>query len=186
MDGNKVLIVSGHTDIDGDSVANKAALEEYAKVMPEATIDRLDRLYPDYRIDVEAEQAKLVAADVIVLQYPLFWYAMPSILQRWMEEVFQHGFSHGSTGRALAGKKLVISITTGAPEEAYGPEAGVRLEDLYVPARGACALTGMELAGVEVAYGVSYTSRIDDTARNAIADKGRAQADAVAELIKGL
>ena len=53
-----VLVVSGHTDLN-DSVVNKLVLEEVKKLIPEAEIDRLDELYPDFKIDVKAEQAKL-------------------------------------------------------------------------------------------------------------------------------
>ncbi|WP_350455530.1 NAD(P)H-dependent oxidoreductase [Slackia heliotrinireducens] len=180
-----VLIVSGHPNLEGDSVANKAMVEAFAR-LEGYTVDRLDLLYPDYKIDVAAEQAKLVDADVIVLQYPVFWYGMPALLQKWMEDVFAHGFSHGSQGKALVGKKLVLSMTIGAPEEAYGEGAAVHVEDLLVPAKGACALTGMEFSGCEYTFGVSYASRVDDAARKAIADAGRNQAARVAKLIEEL
>ena len=113
---NKVLIVSGHTDL-AHSFANKIILEKLAQDLPDAVFDYLDKAYPGFSIDVKAEQDKLVAADVIVLQFPVFWYSYPSIMHRWMEDVFAHGFSHGSTGKALHGKKLIASFTTGAPEE---------------------------------------------------------------------
>jgi len=180
-----VLVVSGHPRLDDDSVANKAVVEELGK-LDGFTVDRLDALYPDYTFDVAAEREKLVSADVIVLQYPVFWYAMPALLQKWMEDVFVHGFSHGSKGKALVGKKLVVSMTIGAPEEAYGQDAGVHVEDLLIPVKGACALTGMEFAGYEYTCGVSYASRVDDAAREAIAQAGREQAARVATLVQGL
>ena len=99
-----VLIISGHTDLAA-SVANKTILETLNERLPEAEIVKLDELYPDFKIDVEAEQQKLLRADIIVLQFPLFWYSAPSILERWMEETFRHGFSHGSTGDKLKGKE---------------------------------------------------------------------------------
>ena len=69
----KVLIISGHTNTESDSMGNKQILNELqTRLLPEAEYDILDRLYPDYRIDVEAEQKKLVEADIIVLQYPVF------------------------------------------------------------------------------------------------------------------
>ena len=77
-----VLIVSGHTDLQHNSFANKIILEDLERLLPQATFDYLDRLYPDYKIDVAAEQKKLVAADVIVLQFPIFWYSMPSLLAK--------------------------------------------------------------------------------------------------------
>ncbi len=54
-----ILIISGHTDLE-DSVANKTILEIIGNKMPEAEIDYLDKLYPDYRINVEAEQESLL------------------------------------------------------------------------------------------------------------------------------
>lgn len=180
-----VLVVSGHPNLEGDSIANRAIVGELGGLEGWA-VDRLDALYPGYVIDVAAEQAKLVAADVIVLQYPIFWYAMPALMQKWMEDAFQHGFSHGSTGKALVGKKLVVSMTTGAPEQAYGDGAAVHIDDLLLPAKGACALTGMEFSGFEYTCGVSYASRVDDAARDAIAAKGHEHAARVRELVDRL
>ena len=85
-----VLIVSGHTNLAA-SVANKTILDTLHARLPEAEIVRLDELYPDFKIDVEAEQGRLLRTDIIVLQFPVFWYSAPSILERWMEETFQHG-----------------------------------------------------------------------------------------------
>ena len=70
-----VLVVSGHTDLN-DSVANKTIMEELAKLIPSVEFDYLDKLYPDYKIDIAAEQAKLEKADVVVLQFPVFWYSL--------------------------------------------------------------------------------------------------------------
>ena len=71
----KVLIVSGHTDIQHGSVVNRRILEVVKRELPEVTIDSLSEHYPDFRIDTAAEQKKVVDADVIVWQFPLFWYA---------------------------------------------------------------------------------------------------------------
>lgn len=75
----KILIVSGHPDLN-DSFANKTILEETKKLLPEAEFVYLDKFYPDFRIDTKAEQERLLRADIIVLQYPLFWYSAPSLL----------------------------------------------------------------------------------------------------------
>ena len=72
-----ILIISGHTNLAA-SVANKTILETLNERLPEAEIVKLDELYPDFKIDVEAEQQKLLRADIIVLQFPLFWYSAPS------------------------------------------------------------------------------------------------------------
>ena len=120
----KVLIVSGHSNIQHDSVVNSLILKQVKQALPQVEIDLLCELYPDFKIDVAAEQAKVLEADIIVFQFPLYWFAKPSILQRWEEEVFLHGFSHGCNGDKLKGKKLIVSFTVGAPGEVYSREGG--------------------------------------------------------------
>lgn len=151
-----ILIVSGHTDL-AHSVANKTILETLEKRVPAAEILKLDERYPDFKIDVPAEQARLQKAEIVVLQFPLFWYSAPSILERWMEETFKHGFSHGSTGDKLKGKKLVISLTTGAPLDYYQGE--LSFDNLMTCFKCACQLTQMEFAGIVATGGVSYGNR---------------------------
>ena len=152
-----VLVISGHTDL-ATSVANKTILETLHAMLPEAEIVKLDELYPDFKIDVETEQQRLLRADIIVLQFPVFWYSAPSILERWMEETFRHGFSHGSTGDKLKGKKLVLSFTTGAPAEMYNQD-GHSIDELFIGYRATCQLCQMEFAGTVYTGGVSYGNR---------------------------
>ena len=180
-----VLIVSGHPRLGDDSLANKTIVEELTSLIPGAAVDQLDELYPDYRIDVAAEQAKLAAADVIVLQYPLWWYGWPSLLQKWVEDVFVRGFSHGSTGTALRGKKLVVSLTTGAAESYYDAQPG-GIEHFLAAAKATSALTGLEYAGVLPLYGVSYANRTDEEARADMVERSREHAARVAELVAKL
>ncbi len=149
---NNVLIVCGHPDLQS-SAANKTVLEEAQARITGVVLDRIADLYPDGMIDVQAEQRKLLQADVVVLQYPLYWYGMPSILQRWLETVFQHGFSHGRTGGKLRGKKLVASFTMAASEsqcEAQGFELGQLIDTQKRIARYA----GMLWAGFVATGGI--------------------------------
>lgn len=55
---------------------------------------------------------------MIVLQFPFSWYSVPGLMKLWIDEVFVHGFAHGSTAK-LGGKKLIVSFTTGAPATLY-------------------------------------------------------------------
>ena len=155
-----ILIISGHTDLAA-SVANRTILETLGERLPEAEIVKLDELYPDFKIDVENEQRRLLRADIIVLQFPVFWYSVPSILERWMEETFRHGFSHGSTGDKLKGKKLVLSFPTGAPEEMYSHDGpmGYTIDEFLPCYKATCRLTQMEYCGYVYTGGVSYGNR---------------------------
>lgn len=83
--------------------------------------------------DIVAEQRKLEWADLIVLQFPLWWYSVPAILKGWIDRVFVKGFAYGivdpeNPGRTLrygdgplAGKKALTILTSGSPPAALGP-----------------------------------------------------------------
>lgn len=177
-----ILIVSGHTNLS-ESVANKTILETLERRLPEAEIVRLDELYPDFKIDVKKEQERLLRADIIVLQFPIFWYSAPSILERWMEQTFQHGFSHGRTGDRLKGKKLVLSFTTGAPASMYSHDGamGYDIEEFLPCYKAACRLCQMEFSGFVYTGGVSYASR---TSPELIARQNQASVEHAGRLIE--
>lgn len=74
--------------------------------------------------DVAAAQRRLRCADLLVVQFPLWWYGMPAILKGWIDRVFQSGFAYDvvdpATGRArkygdggLAGKRALAVVTAG-------------------------------------------------------------------------
>ena len=51
--------------------------------------------YPRFDIDVNVEQQRLLDHDVILFQFPLFWYSTPSIVKEWQDLVLEHGFAYG-------------------------------------------------------------------------------------------
>ena len=67
----KTLLVSGHTDLE-HSVANKAIITKLKELMPAMTVVDLGAEYPDFKIDVQKEQQRLLDAEVIVLQLRSF------------------------------------------------------------------------------------------------------------------
>ena len=182
-----VLIVSGHTDLKNDSVANKTIINELKRLLPEAEYDILSDLYPDYRFDVKAEQNKLIKADIIVWQFPVFWYSMPSLLRKWIEDVIVHGFAYGSTGTALKGKRLIASFTIGAPAEIYTKDGfvGYTIEDILgSQLRPTANLCGMQLADFVYTSGVSYALRNEAGAIADIEARSKEHARRLLEVIK--
>src|SRR5688572_22145541 len=45
--------------------------------------------------DIAAEQQKLLWADAVIFQFPMWWFSMPAILKGWVERVFAYGFAYG-------------------------------------------------------------------------------------------
>lgn len=64
-----ILVISGHPELT-HSVANATILDEVETALPDVEIRRLDRLYPDGKFNIAAEQESLLRADVIVWQLP--------------------------------------------------------------------------------------------------------------------
>ena len=181
-----ILIISGHPDLN-TSVANATILDEVKKALSEAEIRRLDSLYPDYRFDIAAEQAALLKADVIVLQFPFSWYAMPGLLKLWMDKVFQHGFSHGSKGK-LGGKKLLLSFPTGAPAAAYQKDGFFKhtIDDFLPPFATLATLCNLDFVAPIYTCGISYVGREDTAAINAQKDQARDHAARLIAQIKAI
>ncbi|PJK09917.1 NAD(P)H dehydrogenase [Lysobacteraceae bacterium NML08-0793] len=171
-----VLIISGHPNL-GESVANRAILDEVAARLPQAQIRKLDALYPDWQIDIAAEQAALQQADIIVWQFPFHWYSLPALMKKWLDEVFVFGFAHGE-GAVLGGKKLMVSFTTGAPAAAYARDALMKhaIEDYCAIFESTAILCGLALQPPIYSCGVSYTTRASAEARAAQITQAKAHA----------
>lgn len=185
----KTLVISGHPHLEY-SVANKAILdrlEEAKKDGLDLDIDYLDRTHGNF--DVEAEQNALRAADTIVLQFPIYWYNYPALMKKYIEEVFAHGFAYGSTGTALQGKNLILSITVGSPEATYskdGPQHHPLSEFLYNIDQIAL-MTGLKPVKRFVTYGCMYVPGLtSDEDKEKIVHACEEQADQIVAELKKL
>lgn len=101
------------------SRANRKILECVRQGAPEVTISDLYTKYPNFDIDVLAEQKLLLEHDDVFFQHPFYWYSMPPLLKLWMDDVLEWNFAYGPEGVALKGKGFHLSMTTGGSEDAY-------------------------------------------------------------------
>jgi glutathione-regulated potassium-efflux system ancillary protein KefF len=116
-----------------ESRVNRLLVEE-ARAVEGVQVQDLYARYPDYDIDVPAEQGKAAAAQLIVLLHPIQWYSMPALMKLWLDEVLRYGWAYGPGGTALAGKDLWLVATTGGPEESYHPQGYNRyFFDAFLP-----------------------------------------------------
>jgi len=75
--------------------------------------------YPRFNVDIDKEQQRLLDHDVILFQFPFFWYSTPSLIKEWQDLVLEHGFAYGNDGTKLAGKHMMLAISAAGPEHAY-------------------------------------------------------------------
>ena len=108
-----ILVLNGHPNLT-QSVANASILALEAE-QPGWHINSVAQ----FDGDIATEQRLLLDADVIVVQFPLYWSTYPAVLKHWIDEVFTYGFAFGPNGSRLQGKPVLFSITAGATEDSY-------------------------------------------------------------------
>ncbi|MBF0429684.1 MAG: NAD(P)H-dependent oxidoreductase [Fibrobacteria bacterium] len=116
-----VLLLFAHPAFHKSRV-NKILIESVGG-LDNVTIHDLYEEYPDFNIDAAREQELLESHDILIMQFPFFWYAPPALLKEWEDIVLEHGWAYGSTGKALEGKKLFCTISTGGSSQVYSKGA---------------------------------------------------------------
>jgi len=122
----RIVVLSAHPHVEHSRVT-RALVRALPRAGSQASgvqveLRDLYALYPDYLIDVAAEQAALAAADLLVWLHPLHWYGMTPLLKLWADEVLSFGWAYGPGGTALRGKDLWLVVSTGGSEQAYRPD----------------------------------------------------------------
>lgn len=112
-----VLVLFAHPRTDR-SVANSALIAAAAAMDGIELVDLYGE-YPDFDIDIDREQQRLVDMDVLVLQHPVYWYSSPALLKEWQDLVLEYGFAYGTDGTALKDKTMLQVATCGTAREAY-------------------------------------------------------------------
>lgn len=112
--------------------------------------------------DIAVELDRLLKADLLLLMFPLWWFSLPAILKGWIDRVFVSGAVYGRSavfeqGR-LKGKRALVAVSTGAPQQAFGPRAlNGDMADILMPLhRGVLGFTGMTVLPPFVAHNVPY------------------------------
>lgn len=134
-----------------------------AQETPGVQVRDLYGTYPDYDIDVAAEQARAAATDLLVLLHPVQWYSMPALLKLWLDEVLQYGWAYGPGGTRLQGKDLWLVATTGGPESSYHPQGYNRyfFDAFLPPYEQTATLCGMRFLPPLVLHGAHRTAPED-------------------------
>ncbi|MCL2567306.1 MAG: NAD(P)H-dependent oxidoreductase [Alphaproteobacteria bacterium] len=161
---NKVLVISGHPNLE-KSYANKVIINDITKSIENASIRRLDALYPNFQINTQAEQDALINANIIILLFPFYWYSMPALLKKWIDDVFTFNFAYGPQGNKLKNKDFLVSITVGGPEESYNPLGynHFRINELLKPLEQTAYLAGMNYQTPIVSHRMVYIPDVYNT-----------------------
>lgn len=114
--------------------------------------------------DIKSELDKLLWCDLLVLNFPIFWFSTPAILKGWIDRVFVSGTIYG--GRrfydrgGLRGKRAIVSVTLGGQEHMFRTEGvhGPLQSMLKHLLQGTLAYAGFEVYRPFVGWHVPYIS----------------------------
>lgn len=125
----QTTILLFHPDL-AKSKANRA-LADAAQLLDGVTVIDMTALYPDGHVDVNAEVKRLLAAERLVLQFPIQWYSTPPLLKTWQDDVLSRMYyiNPETEGERLRDLPVMVAATAGNDPSAYTPE-GVNLYPL--------------------------------------------------------
>jgi glutathione-regulated potassium-efflux system ancillary protein KefF len=134
--------------------------------LPGVEVRSLYDMYPDFAIDVEAEQHALSAARIVIWQHPMYWYSVPPLLKLWFDKVLAYGWAYGEGEQALRGKTCQWVATTGGDVPSFSPQGahGQPFEEFIPPLRQTALFCGMTWESPLIVHG---SHRIDDAALEA-------------------
>lgn len=116
--------------------------------------------------DVRAEHEKIARAELLVLQFPLWWYGPPAILKGWLDRAFTDGFAYDADvdptlglprrygDGGLTRRRALIVVTVGEDERTLGPRGlSGDLDSLLFPlTHGALWYVGIEALDLHVVH----------------------------------
>lgn len=116
--------------------------------------------------DVRADLDAVLAADLLVLSFPLWWFSVPAILKGWVDRVFVMGAVFGGDfglfkQAALAGRRAVVLATTGGPPETFADDGAFGSIDafLFHVHRGMLEFVGYDTLEPVITYGPAHLDR---------------------------
>ena len=164
----KTIIILAHPTIE-DSKVNKRWKQELLQYPDEIAVHEIYKEYSDGNINVLKEQKLLESYDNIIFQFPLYWYSYPSLLKKWLDEVFTHGWAYGTRGDKLKGKKFGIAMSIGDKKDNYLQSGSVTftVDEVIVPFKATAVHVGAISMPYFAIFGASYQASDEEINQSA-------------------
>lgn len=114
--------------------------------------------------DIQAEIDKLLACDMLILQFPLWWFSVPAILKGWIDRVFVNGAVYGKGRRfdtgGLQGRRAMVCTSTACYPEMVESDGLLAHLDivLWHLQYGTLAYAGFDVLRPFAAWSIHYTT----------------------------
>lgn len=136
----KIALYLVHPSLEENSVINKTLLKNISD-LENVTIIDLYKKYPDFKINVEEEQKTLLEHDVVVFQFPFYWFSSPALLKEWFDVVLTPDFAYGDNCK-LENKDFAVITTAAGSEETY-IQSGTLIKEFLKPMQSTAAYISM-------------------------------------------
>lgn len=161
----KTLVILAHPNID-ESKINSAWMNGAAVSKADATIRNIYQLYPDEKIDVKLEQRLIAAHDAILLQFPFYWFSMPPLLKKWLDDVLAPGFAYGPNvaDRKLTDMPVGFAVSAGIKSKDYESDGRsiYTVKELLAPLHATASYIGAKALEPFIFYGAEYDPSQED------------------------
>ncbi|XP_050415459.1 ribosyldihydronicotinamide dehydrogenase [quinone] [Patella vulgata] len=154
-----------------DIIGESSDAKKFSYIREVGTAFKEDRLSHDIKTEME----KVKEADLVIFQFPLYWFSMPAILKGWVDRVFANGFAFNYAkaqiydSGLMSGKKAMLSLTTGGPDTLYtnkGLNGDINII-LWPMEYGILRFVGFDVLKAQVSYAPTMAA---DTKRKSMLD----------------
>ena len=115
--------------------------------------------------NLKDEMEKLEWCDILIFNFPLWWFSLPAILKGWVDRVFAMGFVYGAgkgtyENGVFKNKTAFVTMTTGGPEQSYAIDGkNGDIDTILFPIHhGMFYFTGMTVLAPFISWGPSRAS----------------------------
>lgn len=162
-DLKQVVVLLAHPNMK-ESQANKALVDAISD-LEQVAIYNLYEMHSEETFDVDTWSTIISHATALVFQFPFHWMSAPSLLKKWMDEVF----TYLAKTPAVAGKTLMVATTTGSEYDAYrsGGRNRFTADELLRPYQASATHAGMVWQSPHIVYGMGTAEAYKNIAESA-------------------
>ena len=112
---------------------------------------------------IEKEQQRIAASDLLILQFPMYWFSVLGLMKNYIDQVFRPGFSYPgkfSQSPLHNGRQVLFSVTSQSDKKAFSVQGrnGSVLNNLFYLAT-AFRFMGFRIHQPMVLYDAHYVSQ---------------------------
>lgn len=178
-----IHIINAHQRWEGiaDGKLNQHFIDTIDKTLTKHNINHTITTI-DINYDIDYEVDRLINADLIIFQFPMYWMSAPWLAKKYIDEVFMRGYSkiYRSDGRDIEGglygtggmlnNKYMLSITANAPSQAFTDPTqffhGLGVDDAFIAIHNSFKFVGCKQLPTFIAHDVIKQPQIaQDTQR---------------------